>query len=190
MTVPMYTDVSKFRAPYKEAFLSGFGQDVAGPLVGFEQATEVDDKGWRYWKSEQRDAALANIEASGAVYQGSGAGIEVVALSPVAVPQIGKPAKQWIKEQWDAGKVVCASAGVVDPSLGVAQLIAVPKEMAGDIANTSAVAPVLKEPGLSKATMAVGAGIAVLVGLGLVLRGRKSRRATPNRRKRRRRRRR
>lgn len=197
--VPAYTDISHFRAPYKEAFLSGFGQlpsystslvgGTAAVPTGMEQYVEEDDKGLKRWKPETAKAMMEKMRWTRA--QPLADDMVDVSLTvasateQAAMQEQGLTAAQWIKKKTGEGKVVCATIGVVGP-LGVAQLIAVPKGNDTDVRNTSQVAPILAEPGLFGAGLTVGGAVLlVLLGGGLILASRKGkRRAIANRRRR------
>lgn len=207
--VPAYNDISHLRAPYKEAFLSGFGQlpsyvsglvggGGAAPPSGMEAYVRVDDKGLRHWNEETTKAIMEKMRWTRIQPMADDmvdASLTVASETErAALEEQGLTAAQWIKKKTGEGKVVCATIGVAGP-LGVAQLIAVPEDNETDVRNTSQVAPILAEPGMFSAGLTVG-GAVLLVAVGGVLilaSRRKRRRAVPNRgrrtRKRRRRRR-
>jgi hypothetical protein len=200
--VPRYTDISHFRAPYKESmFLQGFGQNEGAidPEVGMEAFVETDEAGNYRWKPKVVEALKQKLKSMAALAQTED--VVGVALPPdeAARQEMLKlphsfVASEWVKKKLAEGKVVFADYGLVFPPATSGRLAAVPKKDAEAIKMTSYVAPILEVPGLGSMLMGLGAGGLLLIGLaggGLYLATRKKRRApaVPNRRRRRRRRR-
>lgn len=170
--VPGYTDISHFRAPYKNsAIYTGVGAADASSALA--QVTVTDDQGRVLYKPEVQDVIKASLKGYAAVWLSDRA----VALEPLtaeqqaAIAQNPDYAKQisaeaWFDKKLSDGNVVFATLGVVFPQPNLnRQLAAVPQDDKSTVAMTSHIAPILAEPTfLSKFGTPLAVGAAVLVG--------------------------
>jgi hypothetical protein len=130
--VPAYTDISHFRAPYKNAVIGGFGAEQVptpppppngGPTV--EMYVSTDDRGYRTVNKQLQPILNKTLEHYGTVFIG-GAGNNVK-ISPYTPEQLAAAkadpaakafldsmsAATWVKKQVDAGQVVFATVGTL-----------------------------------------------------------------------------
>jgi hypothetical protein len=133
MTVPAYTDISHFRAPYKNAVISGFGVEQPAPpppppapgAPTVEMYVTTDDRGYRFVNKELQPILDKTLEHYGTVFIG-GIGNNVK-ISPYTPEQLATAkadpaaaaflksmsAKTWIDKQVDEGQVVFATVGTL-----------------------------------------------------------------------------
>jgi hypothetical protein len=204
MVVPAYTDVSHFRAPYKNSWpytgISGLGEEVPVGPNGLEEHIEPgqellhfvlrDEQGRMVYIEEVAEVIVKNLAGARAIWLSDRA----VALEPFTAEELAAAAadpgaaemlaqqsgKTWLEQKLQEGNVVFATPGVVLPQMGAKQLAAVPKEETETVRMTSHIAPILAEPSMLAALM-TPAGIAVAAVLGggvLYLLLRKKRRPT------------
>lgn len=178
MTVPGYTDISHFRAPYKNSYLytgvAGLGQDETPATQAFMQAVESKD-GVVHWKPDVADVIITGLKGYTAVRLGDRA-VQLMPLTPEQAQALADKnplaeamsAQTWVEQKLDAGNVVFATPGVIFPIAGATmQLAAVPKEDKETVRMTSHIAPVLAVPGLLAGLMtpAAIAGVVVVGGV-------------------------
>jgi len=168
--VPGYTDISHFRAPYKNsAVYTGVGAD--GDAAA--QAVTTDDEGRVHYKPEVADVIMTSLKGYAAVWLSDRA----VALTPLTPEQqaavdanadYGKQilASAWAEKKLSEGNVIFATLGVVFPSAGLnRQLAAVPEDDASTVTMTSHIAPILATPSfLSRIGTPVAMAAALVVG--------------------------
>jgi hypothetical protein len=200
MTVPAYTDISHFRAPYKNAYFAGFGQEAPPPPPGppgglvpdpgmIDQMVEKKG-GIYYWRPEARAAVIETL-LPGLRTIFVGGMQELVEVVPFSSEEIaaananpeakayleGLSAYNWMKAKLKENKVVLAPIWI-SQTVSERSLVAIP---AGDTANItqSAATPlyaILAEPSLldrfpgGLVGVAI-AGAAVLGGVALVTMG-------------------
>jgi hypothetical protein len=197
--VPGYTDVSHFRAPYKESnFLQGFGSEGAiDPEVAMAQFVDTDEKTGIYrWKpevvqalGEKLKAMLPLAQQEDVVHAVLPANEAEAAALVENMPLGADTAAAWVTKKLREGKIVFAEYSLVFPPANAGRLVAVDKNDAEAVKMTSYMAPILAEPGLVDNLFAMGAGGLLLVGLaggGIYLLATRKKRAVPNRRRRRR----
>ncbi|MBW2672234.1 MAG: hypothetical protein JRD89_02310 [Deltaproteobacteria bacterium] len=187
--VPSYTDVSHFRAPYKNSWpytgINGLGAEVpvgppgGGPTIqpgtpeALAQFVEQDDKGRMRYKSEVAEVLLQNLEQARAVFLSDRAvavqsfspeEIAAAASSPAAAKQLAaQSGSAWVERKLGEGNIVFATLSLVTPGAGDRQLAAVPKDEIETVVMTSHIAPLLAEPSLlAKFGTPVGMAVAAL----------------------------
>ncbi len=196
--VPGYTDVSHFRAPYKESnFLQGFGSEGAiDPELAMTQFVDTDEKTGIYrWKpevvqalGEKLKAMLPLAQQEDVVHAVLPANEAEAAALVEHMPLGAETAAAWVTKKLREGKIVFAEYSLVFPPANAGRLVAVDKNDAEAVKMTSYMAPILAEPGLLDNLFAMGAGGLLLVGLaggGVYLLATRKRRAIPNRRRKR-----
>lgn len=174
--VPGYTDVSRFRAPYKNSALytgvAGFGQDPTTPEAAIAQSVEVKD-GVVHWKPEVADVIITGLRGYTAVHLSARAAqIAPLTTEQAAALAQGQPlaeamsAQTWVENKLKEGNVVFATPGVIFPVTGASrQLAAVPKNDPETVKMTSSIAPVLAVPSMLAGLMTpVALAAVVLVG--------------------------
>jgi hypothetical protein len=198
--VPAYTDIAHFRAPYKDAEMTGmsgcgFGFTPQPEPPGFAEElqgyTEVDKRGYTLWRSDYAKGIKDRLAYSRATeISADVADVSLVVTSEAekkALKNAGQSGAQWLKRKLSEGKVVLASAATLGV-VGVAQLVAVDKNDVDGIRNASQVVPVLDEPmKLSGAMLTAGGAVLfLLVGGALILSsvGSRRMRANPKKKKR------
>ena len=199
--VPRYTDVSHFRAPYKESnFLQGLGQEGAiDPELAMAQFVDTDEKtGIFRWKpevvqalNEKLKAMLPLAQQEDIVHAVLPANEAEAAALVEHMPLGADTAAAWVTKKLREGKIVFAEYSLVFPPANAGRLVAINKDDADAVKMTSYMAPILAEPGLLDNIFAMGAGGMLLLGLaggGVYLLATRKKRATPNRRRRARRR--
>jgi hypothetical protein len=188
--VPRYTDVSHFRAPYKEAmFLQGFGQEGAiDPDAGAKAFLDIGEDGVIRWKPKVVEAVCVKLKSMIALAEQEDVVGTALAPDQATMQQMLElphsfVASEWVQKKLGEGKVVFADFSLVFPPATSGRLIAVDKKDEQAVKITSNVAPILKEPGMLNMLMGLGAGGLLLLGLaggGIYLATRKKR-AVPNR---------
>jgi len=120
--VPAYTEISHFRAPYKNAVISGFGQEAGGPDPAAAFLME-DERGYRFLKPEMHVLFMNMMAEAYGAETITGDRIKISALTPeqAAVAAIPRPAP-WIKAAVESGKVVFANQALVFAVLGGTQI--------------------------------------------------------------------
>ncbi len=133
--VPAYTDISHFRAPYKNAYIAGFGAEQGVPApppppptngeVTAEMLVTTDDRGYRFVKKELQPILEKTLQNYGTTFLG-GVGNQVK-IAPYTPEQLAAAATDpkakafldsmsastWIKKQVDGGQVVFATVGTL-----------------------------------------------------------------------------
>ncbi len=184
MAVPGYTDISHFRAPYKNSYLyTGVGA-VAAPITPTPDqamlAATVSDSDGLYWRPEAVDMLMNVLSASGSVFMSPHA-VQVEALTAEQMDALAKSpelrksmekagllARWWVEQRLSEGHVVFATFGVGFPGGGRArQLAAVPAGNKDLVRATSMTAPILATPGLLSAlrSPAAIAALALVAGV-------------------------
>lgn len=118
--VPAYTEISHFRAPYKNAVISGFGQEAAPTGVNPADAFLMEDeRGYRFLKPEMHVLFMKMMEEAYGAQTVTADRIKISALTPeqAASAAIPKPAA-WIKKAVNDGKAVFANQALVFAVLG------------------------------------------------------------------------
>ena len=156
MTVPRYTDISHFRAPYQEAtFLSGFG--AVNPAEARANVVETDSTGMDKYRS---DVASSFKKKAAGLHLGVFAkpGSQVVTVIPGgSAPAANMTVEVWMKAQLKLGHIVFANLSVITDDAGT--MFSLPKDSsADDLRAASKLAPILAEPGpLSRYNIHLGA---------------------------------
>lgn len=185
MAVPGYTDISHFRAPYKNSYLytgvGGFGVVATSPPAAppvaptAEQAmlaATVTESDGLHWRPEAVDMLMPLLDGSSAVFMSPHA-VQVEALTQEqmtalrdndqlrkSMEKAGVLARSWIDQRLAQGHVVFATFGVAFPQVGARQLAAVPASNKDLVRATSMTAPILATPGLMsmlRSPVAIGA---------------------------------
>lgn len=190
MTVPGYTDISHFRAPYKNSWpytgISGLGQNGAPPALSPDQEAALaqyvlpgDDGSIAY-----RPQVAANLRKQLQGYRAiflTDRTIKVEPYSPEELAAmeadpaaratlIAYGADRWIEDKLAEGMVIFASWGVLIPGLTEANLAAAPADEEETVQSTSHIAPILARPSmLSRLGSLSTAAIAVTAVVGGVL---------------------
>ena len=119
--VPAYTEISHFRAPYKNAVISGFGQEAAAssapdPASAFLM---TDERGYRMLKPEIH---VLFMEMMANAYGAETITADRIKISPVTPEQAasgGVPmVAPWMKKAVNDGKAVFANQALVFSVLG------------------------------------------------------------------------
>lgn len=171
--VPGYTDISHFRAPYKNSYIyTGVGADESGPPMALSQSTELKG-GLVHWKPDVADTIITGLKAYNAIFLSERA----VQLVPFTAEQAAsaelvetQSAAAWLQRELKRGNIVFATPGVVFPVAGLSrQLAAVPKSDKETIKMTSAIAPILATPSMLAGLMTplALAGVALVGGVAL-----------------------
>lgn len=196
MTVPGYTDISHFRAPYKNSYVytgvNGFGQEPNGqpasPVVNLTGAVEADDQGRNHWTDDATKTIKGILTKYRAVFLSDRAvkvvpftlqELEMAKADPAAGAMLkATSAATWTEQKLKEDYVVFATMGILDPSKGEAQLAAVPASEKETVDITSRVAPILAEPKGFLASLVsnpVGLAVGVVVVGGIIMALRKKR---------------
>ena len=170
--VPGYTDISHFRAPYKNAYpytgISGFGQD---PAAAVSELVVVGGRKGPKYKPATAKKILESLKGMRAIFL-SPTSIAVAPLTPAeraaaaADPNAramleSSLASKWVDEQLALGHIVFAKPGVAIAGASEPELLAVPQADRDQVVMAAHVAPILAEPSmLSK--LATPGGIAVV----------------------------
>ncbi|MHC4984854.1 MAG: hypothetical protein ACYTFO_01730 [Planctomycetota bacterium] len=165
MTVPAYTNIAHFRAPYKNSYVyTGVGQDVPvappGPPASPEQAVkqfiETDKEGRHRFNAKTASSLRKALESYNAIWLNDQSRL----LEPFSPEQL-QAAKDnagyasqlksisgatFVEKQLAAGRVVFASIGLVVPGAGAKQLMSIPKEDPETVNTASRIYPILAEP--------------------------------------------
>lgn len=191
--VPLYTDVSHFRAPYKDSqFLHGIGSEAAiDSEAAMAAFVDTDEKGLYRWKPKVVEALREKLKAMLPLLQQDDVVHAVLPSSPAEAdaarqnfPLGADTALAWVEKKLREGKIVFAEYSLVFPPATAGRLVAIDKDDENAIQVTAYMAPILAEPGLMSRILGMGAGTLALIALaggGIYLRTRKKRRATPNR---------
>jgi hypothetical protein len=166
--VPGYTDISHFRAPYKNSYLyTGVGADAPTPdEINAANPTTTDAQNRKIYKPEVQSVIMESLKGHAAIWLSDRA----VALEPIDPAQPLAPgqvrASDWVEQKLGEGNVVFATLGVVFPQANLTrQLAAVPEKDKSTVVMTSHIAPILAEPSfLAKFGTPLAVGAAVLVG--------------------------
>lgn len=205
--VPAYVNIAHFRAPYKNAYFSGYGQEPPPPpppgppgdlVPGVEGVLEKRD-GVYYWKSSPRAEAIAELKNSRAVFIGGQQ--ELVELVPytqaefiAAVESVEAAAHleslsayNWMKTKLKENKVVIAPVWLLATGGPTVSLVAIPTKDKANIKQAAGtpVYGVLAEPSIIDRVPGgiVGvaiAGAVVVGGIGLLAMKKKKRGGTPS----------
>lgn len=170
--VPAYTDISHFRAPYKNAVISGFGVEQPQPpppppapgAPTVEMFVTTDDRGYRFVKKELQPILNKTLENYGTVFIGGvGNNVKISAYTPeqLAAAQSdpaaaaflkSMSAKTWIDKQVDEDQVVFMGVGTL-----VAILSGQPLPPGADMLGTwAAETPEAKEAAKSPIGVVIG----------------------------------
>lgn len=185
--VPAYTDISHFRAPYKNAYVSGFGQDE-DPIVAF---LAVDKTGTTRLRPDAQAQFIAALNQQVAVDPGPGQAAKDQDQVNI-VPQglfdgTGVNAAQWAGDKHAQGKVVFADRPTAIAILtGTSTVSGMGSLFAFDQGSEEAkqskaigmvvIAGTPGEEGSGLSTALLVGGAAALLGVGfLLMRGKKKR---------------
>jgi len=122
---PAYTDVSHYRAPYKNAYFAGFGAEAATPATpavppaapipdAQSVAVDIGPDGVRVFKPQVAATIQLLLQSSSVVLIG-GANSDDVRFEPAVPMDIRENALAWVKRKLAEGKTVLAgsTAGLV-----------------------------------------------------------------------------
>jgi hypothetical protein len=148
---PAYTDVSHYRAPYKNAYFAGFGAEAAAtpaePLPGSAPAAPIPDvqaiavdvgpDGVRVFKPQVAATIQLLLGQSSVVLIG-GADSDDVRFEPAVPMDIRENALSWVKRKLGEGKSVLAGStagltAVLAPPGGADKLLKAVKGTAGEV---------------------------------------------------------
>lgn len=134
--VPAYTDISHFRAPYKNAMIAGFGQNsqetpmttvatpppAPGGLTESQYVTK-DEAGNRFLRAEIKPLVMETLSVTNTVFIGPGK-VQLQRLTPEQIQAAATDptmkaiiesnnAKAWVEREVKAGKVVFMSVATL-----------------------------------------------------------------------------
>lgn len=173
MTVPAYTNIAHFRAPYKNSYVyTGVGNDdfpVAPPPSNgaaaekelMEKHLSVGKDGSLSWNADTAHAlreALKGYDTTFTSTAGMGVAVEVkpftteefnaAANDPSAAAMLrARSGATWVDQQAAEGKVVFASVGLLVPGAGPKTLAALDPADRERISFASRIMPILALPG-------------------------------------------
>lgn len=195
MVKRQYTDISHFRAPFKNWPYLGIGAD-AGPAAIDPAAAMIDTEsnGVRIFKPAIADIILKTmLEGFSVIMLGSDP--DSVKLDPKLANDIRESATAWVKRKLNEGKTVVAQAAggaatfglpiVQDRFLRAASSTAQELEYTGGVTPLGAVLarPFSKMGLFGLGPLGVAAVVLGVVGVGVYFFGKKKRTATANRRR-------
>lgn len=124
--VPAYTEISHFRAPYKNSVISGFGEVAPNPSEAY---LTTDARGYKYLKPEMQTLFMKAMDEAYVRTQLSADRQKISALTPeqisaMAADPVAKAAMEgqlvgpWIRSKVKDGHVVFANQALVFSVLG------------------------------------------------------------------------
>jgi len=173
MTVPAYTNIAHFRAPYKNSYVyTGVGQDdvPVGPPGGPPPPDDTDPaqkelmkhitvgkSGELSWNTDTANLIRKALKGYGTVHLSNEA-VEVIPFTPVEInaamtdPKLAALLKArsgatWVDQRAAEGKVVFASVGMFVPGAGAKNLAALDPGDRERVDATSRVMPIVALPG-------------------------------------------
>jgi len=173
MTVPAYTNIAHFRAPYKNSYVyTGVGQDEvpvappAGPPPpdAMDPARKelmkhitVGKNGQLSWNTDTANLLRKALKGYGTVHLSNEA-VKVIPFTPVemnaatADPKVAalleaRSGATWVNQRAAEGKVVFASVGMFVPGAGEKNLAALDPADRERVDATSRLMPILAVPG-------------------------------------------